>query len=104
MTRGRQKQGETIPAGWDRHADAQLELVEAGISHAFHHKWISEVSRALKRGLLPKSLYALPQQIAAGFGPDVLTLQDDSEPGATNSVGGTLTLTKAKPKAADSAK
>src|SRR5437764_11262219 len=50
--------------------------VEAGIFHAFHHEWISEISRALNGGLLPEDYYALPEQIAAGFGPDVLTLQD----------------------------
>ena len=49
--------------------------VEAGIFHAFHHEWISEISRTLNGGLLPSSYYALPEQVAAGFGPDVLTLQ-----------------------------
>jgi hypothetical protein len=49
--------------------------VPAGIFHAFHHEWISETSRALNRGLLPDAYYALPEQVAAGFGPDVLTLQ-----------------------------
>jgi hypothetical protein len=50
--------------------------VEAGIFHAHHHEWISEISRALNRGLLPASSYALPEQAAAGYGSDVLTLQD----------------------------
>lgn len=72
------------------------EQVEAGIYHAFHHWWISEISDALNRGLLPKSLYALPEQVAAGFGPDVLTLQDGSEPGESES-GGAATLLRAKP-------
>lgn len=49
--------------------------VDAGIFHAFHHEWISEISRALNRGLLPESYYTLPEQVVAGFGPDVLTLQ-----------------------------
>jgi hypothetical protein len=49
--------------------------VEAAIYHAYHHKWISEISRALNRGLLPEDLYALPEQQAAGFSPDVRTLQ-----------------------------
>lgn len=49
--------------------------VEAGIFHAFHHDWITELARALNRGLLPPDYYALPEQQAAGFGPDVLTLQ-----------------------------
>ena len=35
--------------------------VEAGIFHAFHHEWISEISRALNRGLLPDDMYALPE-------------------------------------------
>jgi hypothetical protein len=53
-------------------------LVAAGIFHAFHHRWISAVSDALNTGLLPREYYALPEQQAAGFGPDVLTLQDPS--------------------------
>jgi Protein of unknown function (DUF4058) len=53
-------------------------LVAAGILHAFHHRWISAVSDVLNSGLLPPEYYALPEQQAAGFGPDVLTLQDPS--------------------------
>lgn len=49
--------------------------VGAGIFHAFHHGWIEELARALNRGMLPSDYYALPEQFAAGFGPDVLTLQ-----------------------------
>src|SRR6267378_3876706 len=48
--------------------------VEAGIFHHFHHEWISEIARALNRGLLPPDHYALAEQIAGGLGPDVLTL------------------------------
>ena len=50
--------------------------VHAGIFHAFHHEWITEIARALNRGILPPDHYALPEQHAAGFGPDVLTLQE----------------------------
>jgi hypothetical protein len=49
--------------------------VSAGIFHAFHHEWISEIGRALNRGLLPAEYYALAEQQVAGFGPDILTLQ-----------------------------
>src|SRR5438105_1044219 len=49
--------------------------VDAGIFHAFHHDWITEIARALNRGLLPAAYYALPEQIAGGLGPDVLTLR-----------------------------
>ncbi len=53
--------------------------VDAGIFHAFHHDWITELARALNRGRLPPEYYALPEQFAAGFGPDVLTLQGTSD-------------------------
>ncbi len=52
--------------------------VDAGIFHAFHHGWIEEIARGLNRGLLPPDYYALPEQQAAGFGPDVLTLDMSS--------------------------
>src|SRR5437660_660615 len=51
-------------------------LVPAGIFHAFHHRWISAISDMLNTGMLPREYYALPEQQAAGFGPDVLTLHD----------------------------
>jgi len=49
--------------------------VGAGIFHHFHHQWISQISGALNAGLLPPEYYALAEQIAGGFGPDVLTLE-----------------------------
>ena len=49
--------------------------VHAGIFHDFHHEWISTIRRSLTSGLLPSEYYALAEQQAAGFGPDVLTLQ-----------------------------
>jgi hypothetical protein len=63
-------------------------LVEAGIFHAFHHEWVSEIGRALNRGLLPVDYYALPEQVAAGFGPDVLTLQDQRPRAEDEPAGG----------------
>jgi hypothetical protein len=53
--------------------------VESGIFHAFHHRWISAISDALNTGLLPGDFYALPEQVAAGFGPDVLTPQETEQ-------------------------
>jgi hypothetical protein len=50
--------------------------VDAGIFHDFHHGWIEEIKRSLNGGRLPDDYYALAEQFAAGFGPDVLTLQD----------------------------
>jgi hypothetical protein len=60
--------------------------VDAGIFHAFHHDWITEIARALNRGLLPKGYYALPEQFAAGLGPDILTLHRPGQNG-TQTVG-----------------
>jgi hypothetical protein len=56
--------------------------VGAGIFHDFHHGWIEELARALNRGVLPADYYALREQFAAGFGPDVLTLQGVGDNGA----------------------
>lgn len=70
--------------------------VEAGIFHHFHHAWIEEIARALNAGALPDDYYALAEQHAAGFGPDVLTLQTaspeerDSGPLAREPMGGLL--------------
>jgi Protein of unknown function (DUF4058) len=66
--------------------------VKPGIFHHFHHGWIEEVTRALNRGLLPDEYYAMAEQQAAGFGPDVLTLQTrlpDTDPllGGTAATG-----------------
>ncbi len=70
--------------------------VDAGIFHHFHHEWISELSRALNRGLLPPKYYALAEQIAGGLGPDVLTLQ---RPGTdTDDQAGGITLAVNPPK------
>jgi Protein of unknown function (DUF4058) len=76
--------------------------VEAGIFHAFHHDWITELARALNGGVLPDDYYALPEQQAAGFGPDVLTLQSPStreDEGETSS-GATATMVRTRPHTA----
>ena len=81
--------------------------VDAGIFHAFHHGWITELARALNRGLLPSEYYALPAQYAAGFGPDVLTLQEDrngdtdesASPGSSAPGGVLLAAPKLQPVA-----
>ena len=61
--------------------------VEAGIFHHFHHDWITAIARALNHGLLPDDYYALAEQHAAGFGPDVLTLQEETNGEAGDAVG-----------------
>ena len=50
-------------------------LVGAGLFHDFHHAWVEELKRALNAKILPPDYYAMAEQYAAGFGPDVRTLQ-----------------------------
>jgi hypothetical protein len=58
--------------------------VPDGIFHAFHHRWITAITDTLNASVLPRYLYAMPEQVAGGFGPDVLALQlegdDDDSP------------------------
>jgi len=61
--------------------------VEAGIFHDFHHAWIEELKRSLNSDLLPEGYYALAEQHAAGFGPDVLTLDAQDDGWKAESVG-----------------
>jgi hypothetical protein len=71
--------------------------VNAGIYHDFHHEWISEIKRALNRHLLPAEYYALAEQQAAGFGPDVLTLQSKELTTPPEPAGGAIAV--ARPRA-----
>lgn len=73
--------------------------VPDGIFHAFHHEWVSELGRALNNGLLPPDYYALPEQVAAGFGPDVLTHQDE-HPGDAGGSGVATTPRVLQPRPA----
>lgn len=75
--------------------------VDAGIFHAFHHDWITDISRALNRGILPPLYYSLPEQIAGGLGPDVLALcrsSGNGSPQPTELVDGGVALAVAPPK------
>lgn len=58
--------------------------VDAGIFHHFHHAWIEEITRTLNGGLLPEDYYAMAEQHAAGFGPDVVTLESTGANGNGN--------------------
>ena len=49
--------------------------VSAGTFHDFHQTWIIEIKRALNSGVLPAGFYAMAEQVAGGWGPDVLTLE-----------------------------
>ena len=75
------------------------------IFHDFFHGWISEIARVLNRGLLPSEYYALVEQHAAGYDPNVLTLQEnghaeadeDREPEPTLTAGALLAEPRLQP-------
>jgi len=83
-------------------------LVYVCIFHDFHHAWIEQIKRLLNSGVLPPDHYAMAEQHASHFGPDVLTPQsrvrededqDDGTPigqGTGSTTGGVIL---AKPKA-----
>ncbi len=64
-----------------------------GAWHDFYLSWIGELRKALNMGILPKPYYALAEQKASIYKPDILTLQqcDDLTP-QDDSGGGTATL------------
>lgn len=69
--------------------------VVPGVFQSFHHDWASEISRTLNRGLLPDDFYAILEPDDAGFGSDVLTLQ---EVGPAGHGGGVAAPSRTQPK------
>lgn len=75
--------------------------VEAGIFHAFHLKWLSELDKVLNGGLLPPGYYALPEQHAGSSIPDLLALHaspESTEPLPLPPATGGTALAEAPPK------
>jgi hypothetical protein len=79
--------------------------MEAGVYHHFHNLWISRLSDALNSGLLPAEYYALVEQHAGQYVPDILTLHASSAqppqgkkstPGLNG--GNVLTISKSPPR------
>jgi hypothetical protein len=78
---------------------------EAGVYHHFHNLWISRLSDALNSGLLPAEYYALVEQHAGQYVPDILTLHASSAqppPGKKSTPGlnggNVLTISKSPPR------
>ncbi len=58
--------------------------VEPSINHHFHSRWIYAIADHLNSSVLPKSYYALAEQITRTMGPDVLTLERPANPPTTS--------------------
>jgi hypothetical protein len=74
--------------------------VEPGIFHDFHRAWIVELRNILNDGLLPADYYALAEQVARPFGPDVLTLQANgsAKPSSKGASAKSIALLEKPPK------
>ena len=79
--------------------------VIAGIYHHMHSEWITSLSNALNDGLLPESFYALGEQRAGLYGPDVVAMQTNTddyriEPDSQQQISepGVQTLSAAPPR------
>jgi Protein of unknown function (DUF4058) len=73
--------------------------VDAGLFHAFHHDWITILSRALNAGVLPPDYFALPEQSIRGPVPDVLTLNLSPRRGEPVGTGSGLAVATVPPRA-----
>lgn len=77
--------------------------VDPNIYHHFHGRWIFAMADALNTGILPKTHYALAEQVTRLMGPDVLTLERPAAgqpPGDGPATGeaATLTVTATPPR------
>lgn len=50
-------------------------LANAGIFHDFHTSWLAHIKETLNAGVLPSGFYALAEQQAGDYGPDVVALK-----------------------------
>ncbi len=72
---------------------------DAATFHAFHTAWITHMSEALNKGLLPTGYYALPEQHAGSRIADVLTLHSpEAEVAEGTDNSGGLIVADAPPK------
>src|ERR1700693_6220036 len=74
-------------------------LVDAGLFHAFHQRWIDALCDALNTGKLPPDYYALPEQNINGPIPDVLTLRLSSTGDEASGERGGVAVATAPPRA-----
>jgi hypothetical protein len=76
-------------------------VVPAGLFHHFHQLWSATLCNRLNQGALPDGYFALIEQSAARFYPDVLTLRETDESGTPvgDEPRGGIAVADAPPKA-----
>ena len=72
--------------------------VDPNIYHHFHGRWIFAMADALDTGVLPKSYYALAEQVTRLMGPDVLTLERPARVPKAPGDAGALTVIATPPR------
>jgi len=73
--------------------------VDAGLFHAFHHRWIDALCDALNTEGLPPDYFALPEQTIRGPIPDVLTLRLSAQSGETPTSSRAVAVAESPPRA-----
>jgi len=73
--------------------------VDAGLFHAFHHRWIDALCDALNTEGLPPDYFALPEQTIRGPIPDVLTLRLSAQSGETPTTSRAVAVPESPPRA-----
>lgn len=71
-----------------------------GMFPDFHSSWLTDLKRALNAGLLPAGFYAMSEQRASLYGPDVLTLTTNPRPAPGSYPGGGNGVAVAEPRTA----
>jgi hypothetical protein len=69
-----------------------------GMFPDFHSSWLTDLKRTLNRGLLPPGFYAMAEQRASLYGPDVLTFATGPRPQPATHAGNGVAL--AEPRTA----
>ncbi len=64
----------------------------AGLFPDFHSSWLTDLKRTLNRGLLPAGYYAMAEQRASLYGPDVLAFSMNSPTGKPSHRGNGVAL------------
>ena len=72
--------------------------VEAGTFHHFHNAWIIHLAEAMNAGLLPAGYYAMGEQVASKWLPDILTLKGAFPNGKDQPSEGGIATIEAAPR------
>lgn len=93
----------TIESDLEKHGGEPMPIHDwsrkpIGLFHHFHQRWAVSICDALNADSLPEGFYALLEQYAAGFEPDILTLERKPRAGKSHEPRGGIAVSDAPPK------